>query len=291
VGSATAVTVSPTPAHHRLTAAVGVPHLGVGRTLDPKLAVLTEAGGMNGHIPITAVNSALALLVAALQGHDSVVLGNERSADEPTRSVGGVPVNHQHSKSFAYEEELAHAIAPTGIAFFSVLRRLSGLSVAGIVAARADLRGAFLSCNRAFTRSRGAQDPQTWCLRCPKCLSTFLSFAPFLSPEEAEATFGGNPLADPTTAPGVAALWDARAKPFECVAELAESAVALAWIATTPGWRDLPVVAALGTDATATAARLGPTMESLLRPAGPHLVPDDLAARVEEAARRVRPRR
>jgi hypothetical protein len=287
----TAVAVTPTPAQRRLTSAAGVPLLEVTRTLDPKLAALTAEGGMNGHIPITAVNSALSVLVAALGGHDCVIFGNERSANEPTRTVAGVPVNHQHSKSFAFEEDFAHAVAPSGVSYFSLLRRLSGLSVAGIVAAAPRLRGEFLSCNRAFTRSRRADDPQVWCLECPKCLSTVLAFAPFLSVDEAAATFGGNPLDDTALVDGFRALWDVEAKPFECVAEMAESAAAMAWLATADGWREQAVVVALGDEAARAAGDLHASMDALLRPQGSHLVPDDLASLVETRAAEVRLRR
>lgn len=291
VPDATGLTITATPAQRRLTSAAGAPLLEVTRELDPLLAGRTAAGGMNGHIPITAVNSSLSTLVALLHGHDAVVFGNERSADEPTRIVDGVPVNHQHSKSFAFEAAFASAVAPTGIGYWSLLRRLSGLSVAGIVATDGKLLGRFLSCNRAFKRSRAADDPQTWCLECPKCLSTFLLFACFVSPTEAEVTFGGNPLAVPARAADVAELWDREAKPFECVAELAESAVAMAWLAEADEWRTHAVVASLGPQAAAAARSMDATMEHMLTPAGPHGMPEPLAAAVDEAAARVRARR
>jgi hypothetical protein len=288
---ATGVTITATPAQRRLTDAAGVELLEVTRTLDARLAERTAAGGMNGHIPITAVNSALASIVALLHGHDAVVFGNERSANEPTRVVDGTPVNHQHSKSFAFEAAFAAAVAPAGVTYFSLLRRLSGLSVAGLVVADGTLLGSFLSCNRAFKRSRADDEPQTWCLECPKCLSTFLLFACFLSPLEAEAAFGGNPLAVPARTEGFAELWDAEAKPFECVAELAESAVAMAWLGEVDDWRTHAVVGSLAHRAGTTARSLDATMEGMLRPDGEHLVPGDLAAAVERAAAALRPRR
>jgi hypothetical protein len=151
--------------------------------------------------------------------------------------------------------------------------------------------GSFLSCNRAFKRSRADDDPQTWCLECPKCLSTFLLFACFLSPQEAEAAFGGNPLAVPARAEGFAELWDAEAKPFECVAELAESAVAMAWLGEAEGWHTHAVVRSLAHQAGKAARSLDATMEAMLRPEGEHLVPAELATAVEQAAAAVRPRR
>ena len=290
VPGGTGITVSPTGAQRRLATTAGIELLEVRRTLDPALAELTVSG-FNGHIPITAINSAISVLVAALHGHDCVVLGNERSASEPTRTVDGVAVNHQHSKSFAYEEAFTQAVAGSGIAYFSLLRQLSELSIAGIVSANEALRGSFLSCNRAFTRSRDPDDVQTWCLECAKCLFTFLSFAPFLSPDEAVTVFGGNPLADASLAAAFRDLWQIDTKPFDCVGERVESAVAMAWLATADGWRSLPVVEALAGDAGATATDLDATMDLVLRPAGPHRIPAELADAVAVRADKVRPRR
>jgi hypothetical protein len=283
---ATAVTISATGAQRRLAAAAGIELLEVGRTLDPKLAERTAAGGLNGHIPITAVNSAISCLGAALWGHDAVVLGNERSASEPTRIVAKegvlVPVNHQHSKSFAYEEAFARAVEPAGIAYFSVLRQLSELAIAGIVVDDGRLLGDFLSCNRAFVRSRAADAPQTWCLECAKCTFTFLMFAPFLTVDAAAAVFGGNPLELPSMVDAFAALWDPDAKPFDCVGERMESAVAMARLAASDGWSSLPVVRALGAAAAAVADGFGATFASVLEPGGPHRIPAPLAALVAD---------
>lgn len=285
----TGVTVSATGAQRRLAAAAGIELLEVQRTLDPKLATLTAAGGRNGHIPITAINSAISCLGAALWGHDAVVLGNERSASEPTRIVAGVPVNHQHSKSFAYEQAFARAVEPAGISYFSVLRQLSELAIAGIVVDDGRLLGDFLSCNRAFVRSRAADAPQTWCLECAKCTFTFLMFAPFLTVAEAEAAFGGNPLGRPGMVGAFAELWDPDAKPFDCVGERMEAAVAMARLGDADGWRSLPVVEALAGEAAAVAKGFDATFESVLAPGGPHRIPEPLAALVADRAARLLP--
>ncbi len=203
---ATGISISATAIQRRLAAAAGVELLEVERVIDPNLFRLTPSG-YNGHIPITAINSAISSLVAYLFGFDCVVMGNERSASEPTRMVGGVAVNHQYSKSFEFEAVLHDAIAPSGVDYFSLLRQLSELSIAGIVARDLRLRGNFLSCNRAFVRARQPDAPQVWCLECPKCLFTFLCFAPWLTVVEAESIFGGNPLADPDLMESFRDLW------------------------------------------------------------------------------------
>ncbi len=282
---ATGISVSATGVHRRLAAAAGVELLEVVRTIDEKLSRLTPTG-FNGHIPITAVNSAVSSLVAYLFDFDGVVMGNERSASEPTRMVGTTAVNHQYSKSFEFEKLLHDAIAPTGITYFSLLRQLSELTIAGLVARDLRLRGSFLSCNRAFVRSRDPGAPQVWCLECPKCLFTFLCFAPFLTVAEAEEIFGGNPLGRLELRESFRDLWRPESKPFDCVGERTESAVAMAWLSTFPDWKEMPVVASLAVDAESMAEGLGADLARVLAVGGPHLIPPDLLAVVTGAASR-----
>lgn len=285
---ATAVTIDPTPAHRRLVAAAGRPLLEVGRRLDPDLKAVT-ATGFNGHIPITAVNSAVSALVAHLGGFDAVVMGNERSTNEPTRMVGDQPVNHQFSKSFAFEVALASALGSVGVEYWSVLRQLTGLGVAALVVGEERLLRDFLSCNRAFRKDRAPDDPQPWCLECAKCHYTFLCFSRFLDPAAAEATFGGNPLAVAANEASFRSLWHAEDKPFDCVGERQESAHAFAVLADRAGWRDLPVVVALADDARRVAADLGADDARLLAAEGPHRIPravlDVVSAALARAAR------
>jgi hypothetical protein len=282
---ATGISISATTIQRRLAAAAGVELLEVRRVIDPKLLRLTPSG-YNGHIPITAINSALSSLVAYLFGYDCVVMGNERSASEPTRMVGDVPVNHQYSKSFEFERVLHDAVALSGVDYFSLLRQLSELSIAGIVARDLRLRGSFLSCNRAFVRSRDPGAVQVWCLECPKCLFTFLCFAPWLTVAEAGEIFGGNPLDDAERQESFRDLWRPESKPFDCVGERVESAVAMAGLAERPGWSETVVVGALVAEAAATAGALGADLASVLAVSGPHLIPPSLLPLVATAAHR-----
>ncbi len=275
-----AFTIHPTPVQRRAAAAVGVPLVTMTRRLDPLLARRTAEGGWNGHVPITAINSAVSALVAALLGRRDVVIANERSAEEPTLRVAGTPVNHQYSKTYRFEVAFADALAPTGIRYWSSIRRWSELAVAGALARRGTLRNAILSCNRAFSLTDPDPDP-TWCRNCAKCRFTFVSFAPFLTVDEAEEMFGGNLLADPDQIEGVRALWSD--KPFDCVGELAESAITVAHLASTPEWRDTVVVRALGDDAARVAANSGTDLAALLAPAGEDRVPPVYAERIDDA--------
>ena len=287
LGDATALAIHPTAVQRRVAAAAGVELLGVQRTLDPLLAVRTAEGGLNGHIPITAINSTVSAVFGRLLGHTEVVMANERSSEEPTRFVGAIPVNHQYSKSFACEVALADALRPAGVKYYSLLRRYSEIAIAGALSQRADLRTQILSCNRAFSLNRPVAEP-TWCLDCAKCRFTFLSFALFLPQDAAVEMFGGNLLDDPDQVEGVRALW--ADKPFDCVGELAESAIALARLADDDEWRSTAVVTALRDEAKAVAASSGTSFAALVEPSGMDRVPEARRAALDAVmARRTDP--
>ncbi len=284
----TALAVNPTDAQRDVARAAGAPLLGVRRRLDPLLIQRTQEGGLNGHVPVTAINSAISTLVAVLGGYDPVVFANERSADEETMSVGGVPVNHQYSKSYEFERLFAAATAEVGVTYFSLTRQLSELATVAAVAAL-PLREHILSCNRSYTqRHMGGEATQRWCLHCDKCLFTFLMFAVFLTPAEAQRMFGGNPLADASLVEGFRVLW-ATDKPFDCVGERAESAAALAHLAGTRAWGGQPVVQELGEEAAAFAAATGSTVEGFLPPRGGHAVPERYLAVLQQVLADARP--
>jgi UDP-N-acetyl-alpha-D-muramoyl-L-alanyl-L-glutamate epimerase len=284
----TALAVNPTGAQRDVARAAGVPLLEVRRKLDPLLAERTAQGGLNGHVPVTAINSAIATLVAVLGGHDPVVFANERSADEETLTVDGASVNHQYSKSYEFERLFTAAAAEVGTGYFSLTRQLSELATVAAVAAL-PLRADILSCNRSYTqRHLGGEAVQRWCLHCDKCLFTFLCFAVFLSPAEAVEMFGGDPLADLALADGFRKLW-ATEKPFDCVGERAESAAAMAHLARSSAWADHPVVRALGAEAASFAAVTGATVEGFLEPRGEHAVPAEHLASLRRVLAEARP--
>ena len=289
VTPATALAVNPTDAQRDVARAAGVPLIGVRRRLDPLLGERTRTGGLNGHVPVTAINSAISTLVAVLGGFDPVVFANERSADEETLTVNGARVNHQYSKSYEFERLFAAAAAEVGVGYFSLTRQLSELATVAAVADLPDLRGEILSCNRSYTQAHmGGEATQRWCLHCDKCLFTFLCFAVFLTPDEALAMFGGDPLADLSLTDGFRKLW-ATEKPFDCVGERAESAAAMAYLAGSAAWGDHAVVRALGEEAASFAGVTGATVEGFLPPRGEHSVPDRYLASLQRVLAEARP--
>jgi hypothetical protein len=291
------------PAAHRVAAAAGLPLAVVRRSLDPHLLELNGQGALNGHVPITAIVSLVAVAAGYRFGYDTTVMALERSADEPTRtgparagdagagmaapggSDGGpdaeVPVNHQWSKSSEFERSLTDVLAAsvgTGVHYRSVLRRTGELDIAATFATLRRYHHAFVSCNRAFTQSGGADG---WCGHCPKCRFVYLSLATVMAPADLVAIFGTDLLADPDQVEGFRDLFEEGRKPFECVGTRAESLLAIAVLGRRPQWAAHPVVAALAPGATAA---IGPDVAARWRPADATAVLDGIRRAVHAPA-------
>jgi len=267
VPDGTLFAVNPVGAQEHLAAALGRPLVGARRTLDPQLRALNEAGATNGHVPVTAITSAVSVIAAVALGRRDVVMGIERSADEPTVvTADGVPVNHQFSKSFEAEQLLRAVFAPTGVRYFSLLRPLTELAIGAGVAAQG-LADDIVSCNRVFTiwNETTSSREQRPCGTCAKCLFTALMLAPALDPADVARQYGGPLLDRPDHVPEVRALWSPE-KPFDCVGERLESAAAVALLAERPAWRDQVVVSALAAEAAGLLAAAGTTPAELLAP-------------------------
>ena len=80
---------------------------------------------------------------------------------------------------------------------------------------------AFRSCNKGIKEN-------IWCGKCPKCISTYLTFYPFLG-SKTEEIFGKNLLEDESLIPVIQGLLreNDMVKPFECVATVEEIRLAI----------------------------------------------------------------
>ena len=231
----------------RTVKAAELPWLCVTRRLDPGMGELNRMGALNGHVPVTAIVSCVALLVAALHGYDSVALANERSASVGNRMFDGVLVNHQFSKSARAERLLQDALADitADLRIFSVLRSASELAIARAFARLPQYHSAFTSCNRIFQLEK-AKRAETWCCNCDKCRFVFLILAAFIAPQDLHTIFGTDMLDDAAQFGGFALLTATGGhKPFECVGEVEESVAAVRLLAADERWRDHCVVARL----------------------------------------------
>lgn len=261
----------------------GLPMLNIGRALAPELFELNRQGAWNGHIPVTAVNSAIMLLAALVQGVDQVVFSNERSASYGSQIAGTGEVNHQWSKGWAFEKAFGEHVqrhVATDLHYYSLLRPLSELAVARQFA-RTDYYDAhFSSCNRNF-HILGERPVNRWCGVCPKCHFVFLALAPFMPKTRLVRIFGRNLLDDGDQAGGFDALLEFQDhKPFECVGEGRESRAAMAALAARPEWKEDVLVKRFAQVIQPTLAADELKIEPLLVIDGEHRIPAALWERL-----------
>jgi hypothetical protein len=212
-------------------AVTGLPVVRAEREIDPQLLRSAELGFLNGHVPVTGILSAIAVLAAVLEERDAVVMSNEWSASIPTLEYQGRPVNHQFSKSEAFEAAFRDVLAVgpgRRPEYFSWLRDRTELWVGQEFAALEQYHGSFRSCNKAFY-SDPARRFDHWCGHCDKCCFIDLILAPFLPAAALRRIFEitGEPLGNPELTPKFRALLGAGAKPFECVGEVNECRAAV----------------------------------------------------------------
>jgi hypothetical protein len=263
-------------------AVTGLPVVRAEREIDPQLLRSAELGFLNGHVPVTGILSAIAVLAAVLEDRDAVVMSNEWSASIPTLEFDGHPVNHQFSKSEEFEAAFRAALANQGSSaarlpdYFSWLRDRTELWVGREFASLRPYHASFRSCNKAFYTERARRFAH-WCGQCDKCVFIDLILAPFLPAGALRQIFAvaGEPLDDPALKPKFRSLLGAGAKPFECVGEVTEcrAAVLLAarrddragsgllpeLAAEVAGWPDAPSEAEIA---------------AMLRPVGRNFIPD-----------------
>lgn len=216
-----------------LSQTIGQPLLAVTRQLDPELLKLNEADAYNGHVPITAIINFIGVVLAILTGKKSLVWANESSADEGNTTWQGLEVNHQYSKSSAFEVEITNYIQTyiaKDLEFYSILRPLSELRIAEIFCKNYidKYQGLFSSCNLANFK-QGNADQMTWCGECPKCAFVYAIFSPFLPKAKLMELFGGKDLFANEALRGTfeQMLGIDGHKPLECVGEVAEVRMAL----------------------------------------------------------------
>jgi hypothetical protein len=254
------------------TAAVtGLDVIRASRTLDPQI-VRGDDSFFNGHVPVTTMITLLAAVAAVASGRGGVALSNEHSSSVANLRWYNSDINHQWSKSWNAEHLIASAIAERvgdELVVASYLRDRSELWVADVFATLEQYHHVFRSCNRAFTQDPDERASQ-WCGECDKCLFVNLVLAPFLSRAQLHDIFSSEPLSDPALDAQLRTLvgLGAEHKPFECVGDPDESAVALTEVSRHEDWRD---VTALGD----LARELGTEQEvdDLLEPQGSSRVP------------------
>jgi UDP-N-acetyl-alpha-D-muramoyl-L-alanyl-L-glutamate epimerase len=265
----------------RPAAVSGLPVIRAGREIDPQLLRSAELGFINGHVPVTGIISAIAVLAATLNGRDAVVMSNEWSASVPTLEHDGRAVNHQWSKSAAFEAsfrellQAGHAALPD---YFSALRDRTELWVGERFAGLARYHRTFRSCNRAFHIDT-ARRLGHWCGRCDKCCFIDLILAPFMSAEQLRAVFaadggGGEPLDNPELKGKFQTLLGSGTKPFECVGEVNECRAAVVLAGRRADRAGTALLQELAAEVTGRAdAPAEEEIEAMRHPVGASFVP------------------
>jgi hypothetical protein len=265
----------------RPAAVTGLPIVRAGREIDLQLLRSRELGFLNGHVPVTGIISAIAVLAATLEDRDAVIMSNEWSASVPTVQAGDRAVNHQYSKSEAFEAAFRGVLAQTpGLPeYFSALRARTELWIADRFAQLTQYHSTFRSCNRAF-HIDPARRLDHWCGQCDKCAFIDLILAPFVPAAELTRIFDGRePLNDPDLAGRFRALLgDADlSKPFECVGEVNECRAAVLLAAERPDRAGSALLDQLATEVWALPGR--PSTDGLLHPVGDTFIPPAYASK------------
>ena len=261
--------------------AAGLPLIRVKRELSPLLTGMNASGAWNGHVPVTAINSAILLCAGLLYGYRYIVFANESSANEATLTDGqGKEINHQYSKSFAFEENFRNVIqhrVSAGIEYFSLLRPFSEIAITRRFSEMTEFHEVFSSCNRNFHQD-GSHIEGRWCQDCPKCRFAALALAPFMSPQQLITIQGADLLDQEKQLQGFKALCGLGAnKPFECVGSVAESRAAMRFLATKPEWRNRKIVSLL---ADMPEIKRAGELELYPDPDAPHCIPASIIAKL-----------
>ncbi len=209
----------------------------VERTLDPLMLELNNQGFLNGHTPFSALLAFVNVLAATVAGVKYVALSNENSANEST--VPGTNINHQYSKSFEFEEDFmayCRKYVHAEVHYFSFLRPLTELQIAGLFSRFPQHFDSFRSCNVGSKND-------AWCGKCPKCLFTQIILSPFVPGEKLRQIFQADLLDDLSLKPVFEELTGiSPVKPFECVGTPDEINTAITKAYGGTGKDDLPVL-------------------------------------------------
>jgi len=194
----------------------------VERTLDPLMLELNAKGFLNGHTPFSALLAFVNVLTAVASGAKYVALSNENSANEST--VPGSDINHQYSKSYEFEQDFTaycKKYLHPGLEYFSFLRPLNELQIAGLFSSFPEHLSGFRSCNVGSKKDK-------WCGKCPKCLFTYIILKPFVPDDRLHQIFGKDMMNDAELKPVFDELTGkSPVKPFECVGTPGEIKAAL----------------------------------------------------------------
>src|SRR5215510_1899993 len=250
----------------------------IRRTICPELLKLNERGFLNGHTPFSAYLAFLGAICLLLYGYSNVIVANERSSDEGNVRYRGKDINHQYSKTFRFErlfdEYLQKHLVTCG-RYFSYVRPLYELQIGRLFSNYPAFFELFKSCNRNRSDS--------WCGRCPKCLSVFLTTYPFVPRSALIKIFGTDLFEHEENIAILRELAGFEVKPFECVATTSEIIAALSLSISKVKASDGPLPPVLRWAAENVTGTAENTAIGILGAYGPHRIPQDLESFLTKA--------
>jgi UDP-N-acetyl-alpha-D-muramoyl-L-alanyl-L-glutamate epimerase len=275
----TCMMLNPIPASLEIARATGSPKpIVVRRKILPELLDLNKRGFLNGHTPFSAYLAFLTAACLLIYDYSRVVVANERSSDEENVVYRGAKINHQYSKSFRFEslfdEYLQQHLLQNG-RYFSFVRPLYEIQIARAFAALPELFAVFRSCNRN-------QSQNSWCGRCPKCLSVFMTMHPFVSSSDLMRIFGQDLYQAEESIRIIRALVGMDGpKPFECVG-ITHELIAALWLSVRKQEGEgaaLPIALRYAHENILPLhPEAGDWASTLLDSYGPHRLPPDFEA-------------
>ncbi|TSC58285.1 MAG: hypothetical protein Greene041619_716 [Candidatus Peregrinibacteria bacterium Greene0416_19] len=289
------------PLIEELARTMKLPLLTVDRRLSPALFDLNAQGALNGHVPITAYLSFVAVIVALLHGFDAVAMSNERSANIGNVEFHGKEINHQWSKSLEFErdfQEYVRQSIATDIEYFSLLRPLSELHIAKLFTELPQYFHCTTSCNknwkilssqppppvppppsgegaRGWGLDKNKDGTKLWCGTCPKCAFVFLLYAAFLPRQTLEEIFGKNLFEDGKLTPLYRELLGLEGiKPFECVGTPEESRAAFLMAHERGDLDDTLMMRMFVSDVLPSIKNEKELLQDVFVPSDEHVIPD-----------------
>jgi hypothetical protein len=253
-----------------------LPPIIVERTIDARLLDLNKLGFLNGHVPFSAHLGFVAAFCLYAYDFGTIVVANERSADEANAIFHGREINHQYSKSYRFEEKLDRYIQKyllPDARYVSLVRSLYELQIGRVFAGLRHYHGVFRSCNRN-------QKQDGWCCECAKCVSVYITTYPFIGSRATNAIFGRDIFKLPSTIPILQDLSGTDSlKPLDCVCTRAEALAGLYLSVERAKADDLPLPPVLEFAAGNILPAAGLAAESaskLLVASGPDRLPPQL---------------
>ena len=259
----------------------------IRRQIDQKLIRLNASGeALNGHIPVTAINSVLLTIYAVCTQSRWVVFSNERGASVATCRYHNYDVNHQFSKSLQFEQQYRHAVSElfgNSVQYFSILRACSELWIAAYVATCVSQAHQYLaSCNRNFiiAGSHALPTGTRWCGSCSKCVFCAIIFAPYLDKAQFLNLFDNDILNDAGNlqhAMDLCGVGDA--KPWECVGDVDDTSATLQQLSTHSVWKDhaIPLAMVQLLEKKHSLGESAQRIEMEMQSQGEHCLPDSLS--------------